>query len=144
MRETASMKGIYATVLAVIILVPRPACAQKTAKNPPQPVETDICQTLSKPYAYNNKIVKVRGYLTLVFEYSLLVDESCAAALWLAFADGSAPRQLIATVNGSGTAGAKDASGRRIPPNTCSPCSRRKPGAARTLHESQCQSGGTV
>jgi len=68
MRETASMKGIYATVLAVIILVPRPAFAQKTAKNPLQPVETDICQILSKPYAYNNKVVKVRGYLILGWE----------------------------------------------------------------------------
>jgi hypothetical protein len=78
-------------------------------------METDICQIYSKPYAYNNKIVKVRGYLILGMETSALADERCDADLWLDFASGSPP-QLVATVNRNGTPGGKDATGRRIPP----------------------------
>jgi hypothetical protein len=36
--------------------------------------------------------------------------------MWLAFADGSAPPQLEAIVNGTGTAGGRDSKGRQIPP----------------------------
>lgn len=110
------MKIRYAAVLATLIFVPRLTCAHQTAKNPGQePAATDICQILSKPYAYRNQIVKVRGYLSLSWEYSLLVDERCDA-LWLAFADGSAPPQLAATVTGNGRAGGRDAKGRQTPP----------------------------
>jgi hypothetical protein len=45
------------------------------------------------------------------------VDERCETnQIWLAFADGSAPPQLEAFVNGNGTAGGRDSKGRRIPP----------------------------
>lgn len=108
------MKVVYTSVLAVISVVPHRACAQKIAENPPEPTETDICQILSKPYAYNNKIVKVRGYLILGPETSALADGRCD--LWLAFADGAAPPQLVAIVNGNGTVGGKGAGGRRTSP----------------------------
>ena len=110
----ASIRVVYTSVLAVISVVPHRACAQKIAENPPKPMETDICQILSKPYAYNNKIVKVRGYLILGRETSALADGRCD--LWLAFADVSAPPQLVAMVNGTGTAGGKGAKGRRTSP----------------------------
>ena len=110
------MCAICVPVLAFLSLMPHATCAQKTGKNPPQePKSTDIFQILSKPYAYNNTIVKVRGYMDVGWEYSQLVDERCGS-LWLAFADGSAPPQLIATVNGSGTAGGTDANGKQTPP----------------------------
>ena len=64
-------------------------------------LETDICQFLSKPYAYNNKILRVRGYLSLNFEHSMLADAQWDKALWLAFADGSAPSTLLVTLSGT-------------------------------------------
>lgn len=109
------MYAIYVPVLAFLSFLPLATCAQNTGKNPQEPKSTDICQILSKPYAYNNTIVKVRGYMDVGWEYSQLVDERCGS-LWLAFADGSAPPQLIATVNGSGTAGGRDANGKQTPP----------------------------
>jgi hypothetical protein len=109
------MKVIYVSLLTVLSLA-SPLCSTQTvAKSPAQePIETDICELLSKPYAYNGEIVKVRGYLSLNFEYSMLMDERCDA-LWLAFADGSVPPQLVATVNGKGTPGGRDSKGRRTP-----------------------------
>lgn len=107
---------VHAPVLAVLSLLPSTTCAQKVAKNPAQePKETDICQILSKPYPYNNTIVKIRAYMETSWEFSMLMDERCGA-LWLGFADGSAPPELVAIVNGNGTAGGKDADGRQIPP----------------------------
>lgn len=77
---------------------------------------TTVCAVAAAPYTYNNKLVKVRGYVESNFEYSLLIDEHCPKAIWFSFADGSAPPGLVATVNGTGTPGSKDSRGRRVPP----------------------------
>jgi hypothetical protein len=80
-------------------------------------VETTVCKVLGNPSAYNNRLVKVRGWVSASSEYSLLVDERCdTEPMWLAFADGSAPPQLEAIVNGTGTAGGKNSKERQIPP----------------------------
>jgi hypothetical protein len=61
--------------------------------------------------------VKVRGYVQITFEHSLLIDERCPEKqIWFAFADGSVPQQILAYVNGRGTAGGKDSRGRPTPP----------------------------
>ena len=111
------MKLIYAPLLAVLSIVTPLCSAQTTIKNPLQDViHTDICQILSKPYAYNNKIVRVRGHLSLNWEYSLFIGDHCDA-LWLeSFGEEIVPPQLIAIVSGSGTSGGKDTKGRQTPP----------------------------
>jgi len=112
------MKGIHASILLILSLAAQLAYGQKTTKNPPQkPVAATICKILDDPSAYNNRIVKVRGYVAASSEYSLLVDERCNAhLLWLAFADGSAPPQLEMIVKGNGTSGGLDSKGRQTPP----------------------------
>lgn len=114
------MTGFHASVVLIFSVAAQPACGQKTTRNPVrEPVETTVCKILSDPSAYNNRIVKVRGYVDASSEYSLLVDEHCDTnLLWLAFADGSAPPQLVATVNGNGTPGGNDAKGHQTPPQT--------------------------
>lgn len=112
------MAGIHASILVTLSLAAQLAYAQKTTKNPvSELVETTVCKILSDPSAYNDRIVKVRGYVDASSEYSLLVDEHCDTnLLWLAFADGSAPPQLVAIVNGNGTSGGKDVKGHQTPP----------------------------
>jgi len=81
-------------------------------------VETTVCKILDNPSAYNNKLVKVRGIVSVSSEYSTLDDPKCAEGpgIWFAFADGSGPPGLEMIVNGKGTPGGKDLRGVRIPP----------------------------
>jgi hypothetical protein len=117
-QPTTNMTGIHASILLILSLAAQLAYGQKTTKNPARvPVETSVCKILSDPSAYNNRIVKVQGYVHASSEYSLLVDEHCDTnLLWLAFADGSVPPQLEMIVKGNGTSGGKDAKGNQIPP----------------------------
>ena len=82
-----------------------------------KPIETSVCKIFKDPSLYNNRLVKVRGYVDGNFEYSLLLDERCPdASIWFAFADGSGPTQLEVTVQGRGTLGSRDSKDRRTPP----------------------------
>ena len=112
------MKILYSSILLILGIAVPLASGQKNTKKPqPEPVETTVCKVLGDPFGYNNRLVKVRGWVSASSEYSLLVDERCDTdPMWLAFADGSAPPQLEAIVNGTGTAGSRDSKGRRIPP----------------------------
>lgn len=75
------------------------------------PIATTVCKILEKPDAFNNKLVKVRGYFTGNFEYSMLASESCSDAIWFALADSSGPPGLWATVNGNGAPGERGSDG---------------------------------
>ena len=80
-------------------------------------IEATVCKIFENPSLYNNKLVKVRGYVDGNFEYSFLLDERCPdASVWFAFADGSGPPQLEITVQGKGISGGRDSKGRRTPP----------------------------
>src|SRR5262249_3310967 len=71
------------------------------AKLPPAPVETTVCKISSDPSSYNNRIVRVRGYIQASSEYLLLLDEHCEGReIWLAFADGSMPPQVQVITEG--------------------------------------------
>src|SRR5205823_656542 len=72
-------------------------------------VETTVCKILDNPSAYNNKLVRVRGIVSVSSEYSTLNDPKCSDGLgiWFAFADGSGPPGLEMIVNGKGTPGGK-------------------------------------
>ena len=112
------MKTLHSSFLLILgFAVPLAYGQKNTKKLQPGPLETTVCEILDDPSAYNNRLVKVRGYVSASSEYSLLVDERCDTnPIWLAFADGSAAPQLVATVNGTGTAGGRDSTGRQIPP----------------------------
>lgn len=112
----ASRRRINASIL--LGLAAPLAYGQKATINPPQKtLEATVCEIRDHPSAYNNRVVRVRGYVSASSEYSLLVDERCDTnPLWLAFADGLFAPQLVATINGTGTAGGRDSKGRQIPP----------------------------
>jgi hypothetical protein len=85
----------------------------KPDKTIPIPINTSVCKILDDPSVYNNKLVKVRGYVRANFEYSVLIDEHCPDdSIWFAFADGSAPPELQTMVGGSGSPGGKGSKGR--------------------------------
>ena len=85
--------------LAAIVLIAQPVCGQQdhassrvSSSTQRRIVETTICEVLRKPWAYDNKFVKVRATIQVSFEYSTLSDTKCDDSIWLAFADG-APRR---------------------------------------------------
>jgi len=81
-----------------------------------KPIETTVCKIMENPSAFNNKLVKVRGYVSVSFEYSMLRAEGCADVLWFAIGDASGPPGLVATVNGSGRPGGKNSKGVPVKP----------------------------
>ena len=112
------MKTLHSSFLLVLgFAVPLAHGQKNTKKFVPGPLETTVCKILGDPSAYNNRLVRVRGWVSASSEYSLLVGEGCDTdPMWLAFADSSASPQLEAIVNGTATAGGRDAKGRQIPP----------------------------
>jgi hypothetical protein len=101
-----------------ILTIPLAVRQQTPSKRPPPtPVETSMCKILDDPSSYNNKLVKIRGYVQASFEYSVLLDEACPdRGIWFALADGSGPPELLASVTGKGTPGSRDSKGRVGPP----------------------------
>jgi hypothetical protein len=104
--------------LLAILIIPLARGQQAASKQPQAPIETSVCKIINEPSTYNNKLMKVRGYVRANFEYSILLDEKTCPdnGIWFAFADGSAPPELAATVAGKGTPGSRDSSGRATPP----------------------------
>lgn len=100
------------------------ACAIPLAKEksaatvPRKPVDTTICEILKSPYAFNDKLVRVRGSVSVSSEYSTIDDDTCSDenGIWFALGGGSSPPGLVATVAGGAHPGAEDAEGRIIPP----------------------------
>ncbi|HKN77430.1 MAG TPA: hypothetical protein VJW94_19790 [Candidatus Acidoferrum sp.] len=82
----------------------------------PKPIETTVCKIMESPSTFNNKLVKVRGYVSVSFEYSTLHAEGCTEVLWFAIAGASGPPGLVATVNGSGRPGGKNSKGAPVKP----------------------------
>lgn len=112
------MKAPHVILVVLLILTVPLACGQEVANKRLQtPIETSVCKIVNDPSAYNNKLVKVRGYVRAGFEYSVLLDERCPDnEIWFAFADRSVPPGLIAMVRGNGTPGGRDARGHLTPP----------------------------
>jgi hypothetical protein len=99
------------------LIVPLARGQQVKSKQPPTAVETSVCKIVDDPSAYNNKLVKVRGFVRASFEYSVLLDATCPEdGIWFGFADGSGPPELVATVTGKGTPGGRDSNGRVMLP----------------------------
>ncbi len=104
-------------VLLFSILDAPAASPQKASSHiRPKPVETNVCKIIENPSAFNNKLVRVRGFVSVSFEYSTLQDEACSDAIWFALSDGSGPPGLVATVNGTGKPGGNISKGASTPP----------------------------
>lgn len=106
-----------ASLTLFILLLSRSTLAQTTpSAKQVDPISTTVCDVLEDPFAFNNKLVEVRGYVTVSFEYSILRSQSCAGEIWFALADASGPPGLAVTVPGRGTPGEKSSNGRRKQP----------------------------
>jgi hypothetical protein len=117
--EIDRMKTSRLTFGRLAFLIVPLARGQRTASEQPlAPIETSVCKIMNEPSTYNNKLVKVRGYVRANFEYSILFgEETCPDnGIWFVFADGSAPPELAATVTGKGTPGNRNTRGRGTPP----------------------------
>ena len=112
------MKDSHLTLgLLPILIIPLAHGQQVKSKQPQTPIETSVCKIVNSPPTYNNKLVKVRGFVRASFEYSVLLDAACPDdGIWFAFADGSGPSELVATVTGKGIPGSRDSNGRVTPP----------------------------
>jgi hypothetical protein len=111
------MKALCQFYFLFLLLIVPATYAQKASGNPRQKtIETTVCQIVENPSAYNNKLVRVRGSVSVNFEYSMLTSEGCSDAIWFAFADGSGPPGLVAIVNGKGRPGGKNSKGAPIAP----------------------------
>lgn len=113
------MKGLVIGILASFILgAPVNDQQQKLRVPATKPIETTVCKILETPAAFNNKLVRVRGFFDGNFEYSVLMSESCpdSNGIWFALADGSAPPGLVATIPGKAIPGEKDPTGRWVRP----------------------------
>jgi len=81
-----------------------------------KPVDTTICAILANPPAFNNTMVRIRGYFVGNFEYSTLNDRACHGGLWLGYGGGGGPPSLAASVSFMNVLGSEDSEGKRILP----------------------------
>jgi hypothetical protein len=110
------MKLPRRSVLTLAVLAASTAHGQRVPESKQQlPLETTVCKILEDPSAYNNKLVKVKGFASVTPEYSLLEERGCSEQIWLALHDSAIPG-LVATINGQGSPGGKTAKGAPIPP----------------------------
>ncbi len=80
------------------------------------PIETTVCAILEHPSAFNNKMVRIHGYVSGNFEYSELGADGCSRTLWFGYGDGEGPPDLEAFVSGGARLGSEDAEGKLILP----------------------------
>jgi len=78
----------------------------------PKPIETTVCAILDSPDKFNNRLVKVRAYLSISSEYSYIASEECRDGVWFAYPDESGPVGLEAYVPGTALPGEKDSKGK--------------------------------
>ena len=100
-------------ILTCIVPVNR-AESDKAASQ--KPLETTVCAILGDPSTWNNKLVRIRGYYSGNFEYSMLSGDGCKDALWFGYGGGSGPPSLAVYVSSGTRAGSEDADGKLILP----------------------------
>jgi len=62
-------------------------------------------------------MVKIRGYVEISFEYSMLLDSECPdSSIWFALANNLGPPGLVVSSLGRATPGGRDSKGRKTPP----------------------------
>jgi len=110
------MADYSALLFLMILTVPIARAQTGSAAVAAKPVRATVCEIAQNPSAFNNKFVKVRGYVSVGFEFSILEAEGCSDAIWFALGDGSGPPGLVATANGKGMPGGKTSKGKAVLP----------------------------
>jgi hypothetical protein len=101
-----------AVLMLILLLLSISAEAQTTkGSKREEPIAATVCEILEDPSAFNNKLVEVRGDVTVSIECSLVYSETCCGEVWFALAGGSGAPGLAVTVPGRGTPGGKTSSG---------------------------------
>jgi hypothetical protein len=108
-RLGTTQEGVLACVTPVNEQESQRAAGQK-------PVETTICVILEHPSAFNNKMVRVHGYVSGNFEYSEFGADECSHSLWFAYGGGEGPPGLMAYISGGARPGSEDDEGKQILP----------------------------
>ncbi|MGH9736414.1 MAG: hypothetical protein ACRD8A_17730 [Candidatus Acidiferrales bacterium] len=67
--------GMMACIIPVDEQASRLAAQEK-------PIDTTVCAILNDPSAFNNKLVRVHGYVSASFEYSELEADGCSRSIW--------------------------------------------------------------
>ena len=75
-----------------------------------------MCKILEDPANFDNKWVRIRGHVTVNFDYSLIGDDECQDKIWFMYGDGSAPPGLFARIDRTDRPSEKAAKGRRAAP----------------------------
>jgi hypothetical protein len=81
-----------------------------------KPIETTVCEITKNPSAFNNRLVRLRGHVSVNFEYSIIEGDGCSDGLWFAYGDSSGPPGLVAYVAEGAQPGGEDANGEYVPP----------------------------
>lgn len=76
------------------------------------PIDTTVCAVLADPAAFNNKLVRIRGY----YWGGTLNDHRCEGSIWLGFHDDEPLPPDAANIFGLNLLGSEDAEGKRILP----------------------------
>lgn len=108
-RLAKTEEGVLACVTPVNEQESRRVAQQKST-------ETTVCAILEHPAAFNNKMVRIHGYVSGNFEYSDLGADGCSNEIWFAYGNGGGPPDLVATVGGMAAPGEEDDEGRLILP----------------------------
>ena len=118
MKRIYGRMRFYCSIVFLAALVAAPVRAQNSSKTVrPKPIETTVCEIFRNPSVFNNKLVRVRGQVSVSFEYSLLHGEGCSDhAIWFDLADETGASGLGAVVNGNGKPGGKNSAGTPVPP----------------------------
>jgi hypothetical protein len=117
-REIESVKTPLLIVVLFLPIIVAVAYGQAAVSKQAQiPIETDICKIMDRPWVYNNKVVKIRGYVETSLERAVLLSEVCPEnGIWFSWADASTSTRLVAPVPGGAVSGSRDSKGRVIPP----------------------------
>ncbi|MGC2421138.1 MAG: hypothetical protein WA405_05760 [Candidatus Acidiferrales bacterium] len=109
---TIALGGLLVCLSAVRLGAKQDSAAPVPAK----PIETTVCEILENPAAYNNKLVRVRGRLSVDSESAVIEGYGCSHAIWFTYPDGSGPPGMIATTLGRAVPGGTNSQGVRVAP----------------------------
>jgi hypothetical protein len=113
----------FCSIVFLAALMVAPVAGQNSSKRVhPKPIEATVCEILRNPSVFNNKLVRVRGQVSVSFESSVLEDEACSDhAIWFSIADETGASGLGAMLNENGKPRGKNSPGAPIPPFSVKP-----------------------
>lgn len=76
-----------------------------------KPIDTTVCAILQNPFAFNNRLVRIRGQVSGNFEYSLLDGDGCSGSIWFEYGSDGVPPGLVAHISGEAMPGVENSEG---------------------------------